>query len=89
MRSMHYKRFGRHGKPKIVDTDQGSQFAAHEFLKPSRIMDATSAWTGAGPRCYKFTQKRPAGLCPPGRGGWRTSFARYAMRYVVVNIAGE
>jgi putative transposase len=25
--------FGRHGRPEIVNTDQGSQFTAHEFLQ--------------------------------------------------------
>jgi len=42
--------FGRHGRPEIVNTDQGSQFTAHEFLqavkeqgcKPS--MDGRGAW---------------------------------------------
>ena len=42
--------FSRHGRPEIVNTDQGSQFTAHEFLqavkehgcKPS--MDGRGAW---------------------------------------------
>ena len=42
--------FSRHGRPEIVNTDQGSQFTAHEFVqavkeqgcKPS--MDGRGAW---------------------------------------------
>ena len=41
--------FNRHGKPEIVNTDQGSQFTAHEFVQAVRNRGVTSAWTGAAP----------------------------------------
>ncbi len=42
--------FNRHGKPEIVNTDQGSQFTAHEFVQAVRergcnlSMDGRGAW---------------------------------------------
>ncbi len=42
--------FNRHGRPKIVNTDQGSQFTAHEFVQAvkgrgcSLSMDGCGAW---------------------------------------------
>jgi putative transposase len=42
--------FHRHGKPEIVNTDQGSQFTAHEFIQVVReqgcnlSMDGRGAW---------------------------------------------
>lgn len=41
--------FNRHGRPEIVNTDQGSQFTAHEFVQAVKDRGATSAWTGAEP----------------------------------------
>jgi len=42
--------FTRHGKPEIVNTDQGSQFSAHEFVHAVKeqgcnfSMDGRGAW---------------------------------------------
>lgn len=41
--------FTRHGKPEIVNTDQGSQFTAQAFVQTVKDRGATSAWMGAEP----------------------------------------
>jgi len=41
--------FNRHGSPEIVNTDQGSQFTAAEFVKAVEDRGAGSAWMVADP----------------------------------------
>ena len=41
--------FNRYGTPEIVNTDQGSQFTANEFVQTVKAMAANSAWMDAEP----------------------------------------
>ena len=40
--------FNRHGKPEIINTDQGSQFTAHEFVQAVKSRDCQLSMDGRG-----------------------------------------
>jgi putative transposase len=41
--------FSRYGKPEIINTDQGSQFTAYEFVQAVKSRGVSSAWMDAVP----------------------------------------